>query len=83
MVHRDLAARNVLVKDKHACKIGDFNLSRSLGHGTEYYRAEQRGMWPIKWYAPECLTDSKFSSASDVWSFGIVAWETMSNGAKP
>eukprot|EP00039_Didymoeca_costata_P028876 m.22386 g.22386 ORF g.22386 m.22386 type:complete len:736 (-) comp7394_c0_seq1:92-2299(-) len=83
VVHRDLAARNVLVNTPKHCKIADFSLARALGHETDYYRTEQRGMWPIKWYAPECLYKGKFNSASDVWSFGVTAWEAVNHGAKP
>ncbi|CAI9575135.1 unnamed protein product [Staurois parvus] len=41
------------------------------------------GKWPIKWYAPECIYFLKFSSKSDVWSFGVLMWEAFSYGQKP
>ena len=50
LVHRDLAARNVLVATEELCKISDFGLSRALGVGSEYYRSQQKGKWPIKWF---------------------------------
>lgn len=33
--------------------------------------------------APECFTDNTFSVKSDVWSFGILLWETLSYARKP
>lgn len=82
-VHRDLAARNVLVVDEDNVKISDFGMSRAIGGGSEYYRAETAGRWPLKWYAPECIYYAKFDSKSDVWSYGVTAWEAFSYGAKP
>eukprot|EP00055_Hartaetosiga_balthica_P015803 m.96186 g.96186 ORF g.96186 m.96186 type:complete len:1131 (+) comp8963_c0_seq7:40-3432(+) len=82
-VHRDLAARNVLVSSSNLCKLTDFGMSRALNKSSNYYRAKNKGRWPIKWYAPECLYKSKFTSKSDVWSFGITAWEIFSFGVKP
>ncbi|XP_061681471.1 tyrosine-protein kinase ZAP-70 [Syngnathoides biaculeatus] len=82
-VHRDLAARNVLLVNRHFAKISDFGLSKALGADSEYYKARSTGPWPLKWYAPECINFRKFSSKSDVWSFGITMWEAFSYGGKP
>ena len=82
-VHRDLAARNVLVVREDFVKISDFGMSRALGAGSEYYRPDTPGRWPLKWYAPECIYFTKFDSKSDVWSFGVTMWEAFSYGAKP
>lgn len=43
----------------------------------------QGGKIPIRWTAPEAIAYGKFSSVSDVWSFGIVMWEVMSYGERP
>ncbi|XP_065069425.1 tyrosine-protein kinase SYK-like [Rhopilema esculentum] len=82
-VHRDLAARNVLVVSENFVKISDFGMSRAMGAGNEYYRAERAGKWPLKWYAPECIFYFKFTSKSDVWSYGVTMWEALNYGAKP
>uniref|UniRef100_A0A8C2BVX2 receptor protein-tyrosine kinase n=1 Tax=Cyprinus carpio TaxID=7962 RepID=A0A8C2BVX2_CYPCA len=37
----------------------------------------------LRWTAPEAFQHRKFSSASDVWSFGILMWEVMSYGERP
>uniref|UniRef100_A0A3P9HAX4 receptor protein-tyrosine kinase n=1 Tax=Oryzias latipes TaxID=8090 RepID=A0A3P9HAX4_ORYLA len=41
------------------------------------------GKIPIRWTAPEAIQYRKFTSASDVWSYGIVMWEVMSYGERP
>ncbi|XP_019858240.1 PREDICTED: ephrin type-A receptor 4a-like isoform X1 [Amphimedon queenslandica] len=82
-VHRDLAARNILVSDEGTgiCKIGDFGMSRDLK--DESYYISQAKKIPIKWTAPEALHYKKYSSASDVWSYGAVMYEIWSLGHKP
>ena len=41
------------------------------------------GKIPVRWTAPEAIAFRKFTSSSDVWSFGIVMWEVMSYGERP
>lgn len=84
-VHRDLAARNVLISHGWSCKVGDFGLARRLLAGKEYYRirAESDDPLPLRWSAPEVLSRSQFSTSSDVWSYGMVVYETCTRGRHP
>ncbi|XP_059926301.1 ephrin type-A receptor 2a [Gadus macrocephalus] len=82
-VHRDLAARNVLVNGNLECKVSDFGLSRVLEDDPEGTYTTSGGKIPIRWTAPEAIAYRKFTSASDVWSFGIVMWEVMAFGERP
>uniref|UniRef100_A0A4W5L922 receptor protein-tyrosine kinase n=1 Tax=Hucho hucho TaxID=62062 RepID=A0A4W5L922_9TELE len=71
-VHRDLAARNILVNSNLVCKVSDFGLSRFLEDDTSDPTYTSGGKIPIRWTAPEAIQYRKFTSASDVWSYGIV-----------
>ncbi|XP_036386242.1 ephrin type-A receptor 8 [Megalops cyprinoides] len=82
-IHRDLAARNILVNSNLVCKVSDFGLSRVLEDDPDAAYTTSGGKIPIRWTAPEAIAYRKFSSASDVWSYGVVMWEVMSYGERP
>ncbi|KAM4753842.1 tyrosine-protein kinase Fer isoform 5-T19 [Cyanocitta cristata] len=80
-IHRDLAARNCLVGESNILKISDFGMSRQEDDGV--YSSSGLKQIPIKWTAPEALNYGRYTSESDVWSFGILLWETFSLGVCP
>ncbi|KAM8793430.1 tyrosine-protein kinase Fer-like [Eudromia elegans] len=80
-IHRDLAARNCLVGESNILKISDFGMSRQEDDGV--YSSSGLKQIPIKWTAPEALNYGRYTSESDIWSFGILLWETFSLGVCP
>ena len=56
-------------------------MSRNLA--DESYYVSHGGQIPVKWTAPDALHYKKYSTASDVWSFGCVMYEIWSLGHKP
>lgn len=38
---------------------------------------------PIRWLAPDTMTQHVFNYATEVWSYGITCWEIYANGAEP
>ncbi|XP_034827249.1 tyrosine-protein kinase transmembrane receptor Ror [Maniola hyperantus] len=81
-VHRDLAARNCLVSDDFIVKISDFGLSRDI-YSSDYYRVQSKSLLPVRWMPPESILYGKFTTESDIWSYGVVLWEVYSYGLQP
>ena len=97
LVHADVAARNVLVykfdRNDHLLtkvKLSDYGLVRAKSEYTHHAaEAEEQGATrqPLslapKWAAWESLKKDVFYRASDIWSFGVLIWEVLTEGDKP
>ncbi|XP_004604936.2 non-receptor tyrosine-protein kinase TNK1 [Sorex araneus] len=83
LVHRDLATRNLLLASPHTIKVADFGLVRPLGGAQGRYIMGGPRRIPFAWCAPESLRHGAFSTASDVWMFGVTLWEMFSGGEEP
>ncbi len=96
VIHRDVAARNVFVnEDASTVKLGDFGAARDVVNSTQAcYIATNAAVGPgspgssshrlpIAWMAPEAILESRYSHASDVWSFGVFLWEVSSFARTP
>ena len=49
-------------------------MSRMVQAGDTYVKST-KGKLPLKWMAIESITDREFTSASDVWAYGVTLWE--------
>jgi serine/threonine protein kinase len=88
MIHRDLAIRNVLVcafdvadVNKTVCKVSDFGLT--VNGYTAAYKYADGGPKPTRYLAPESLEKGRYSEKSDVWAFGVLVWELVTDGKIP
>ncbi|KAF7696365.1 hypothetical protein HF521_006459 [Silurus meridionalis] len=80
-LHRDLAARNCLVSDSHVVKVSDFGMARYVL--DDQYLSSSGAKFPVKWSPPEVFNFCRYSSKSDVWSFGVLMWEVFTEGKMP
>ncbi|KAH0456057.1 hypothetical protein IEQ34_013964 [Dendrobium chrysotoxum] len=74
IIHRDLKSSNLLVDKSWTVKVGDFGLS-SLKISTVL--TTKNGIGTPQWMAPEVLRGEYSSEKSDVFSFGVILWELM------
>lgn len=89
LIHRDLATRNILVFAFDAnnpaatrVKITDFGLTVNRHYQTHAYGAQNEDV-PFRWMPPEALRRRRFTEKSDVWAFGVTAWELLTGGEVP
>ena len=93
-IHRRLAARNVLVGDNFVCKISNFSAAKIITRSSDFtiydmdngiciFHDQGFTRMATKWTAPEAMTNKKFSSKSDVWSYGILLSEIITHGNMP
>ena len=83
VIHRDIRADTILLDESDHCKIGNFKYAKKVDEDTHTYNASGVEKVAIKWAAPEVLSNSTFSTRSDVWSFGILLYEIVTRGQMP
>ncbi|XP_072995108.1 uncharacterized protein [Typha latifolia] len=74
IIHRDLKSSNLLVDKNWTVKVGDFGLSRLK---NETYLTTKTGKGTPQWMAPEVLRNEPADEKSDVYSYGVILWELV------
>ncbi|XP_068618617.1 mitogen-activated protein kinase kinase kinase 12 [Battus philenor] len=73
IIHRDLKSPNVLIGDNLVVKVSDFGTSREWNDVS----AIMSFTGTVAWMAPEVIRHEPCSERVDVWSYGVVLWELL------
>lgn len=77
ILHCDLKSSNILLDENMKVKIGDFGLSKLVNIFNE---SENKGrLGTPHWMPPEVMNKGAYLEASDVFSYGMIVWELISN----
>ncbi|VDK18048.1 unnamed protein product [Anisakis simplex] len=72
-IHRDLKSKNVVLTSERVCKLCDFGASKNSVHSVT--STSLNGTIP--WMSPEQIKRDRISTATDVWSYGVILWEMI------
>jgi serine/threonine protein kinase len=74
-IHADVAARNVMISADWRGRLCDFGSSIALKPNEHHRYVGAAG--PIRWLPPESIISNMYSSATDMYAFGVTIWETV------
>ncbi len=80
-IHRDIKPSNILISDEGDAVITDFGIVKAL-KSTKLTKTAIGGLGTSEYMAPEQSRGEKVGPASDLYSLGVVLYETLT-GAPP
>jgi len=81
IMHRDLKPANILLDEDFNCYLADFGISKSP---TNRKRSQTMNVGTSMYMAPEVVEgDGMYSEQIDVYSFGIIVWQIITDCVTP
>lgn len=78
VVHRDLKPSNILITEKGEYKLLDFGISKLLDENVENdLTITNARLYSIKYAAPEQLQGKPITTATDIYSLGVILHEIL------
>ena len=75
IVHRDVSPGNIVVQYNGAVKVVDFGIAKAQGRVTSTQDGELKGKYG--YMSPEQIKNEAMDRRSDVFSLGVVLWESL------
>ncbi len=75
IVHRDISPQNIMISYEGEVKVTDFGIAKAKNKNTETQTGTVKGKY--SYMSPEQITAQKTDRRSDIFSLGIVLWETL------
>ncbi len=79
IVHRDISPQNIMVRQDGVTKVVDFGIARAANRESRTATGIVKGK--LAYLAPEQISSTGVSGASDQWALGVCLWE-MLEGAR-
>ncbi|KAK0061602.1 tyrosine-protein kinase FRK, partial [Biomphalaria pfeifferi] len=84
ILHGELNTANILVGSNGVVKIADYGRACKLGKEDEIQCFIVDDVQKItKWYAPEVISEKRYGFKSEVYSFGLIMHQTITQGKCP
>ena len=81
IIHRDLKPQNILIvkrQNEYIPKITDFGISKQLDiNKSSVFSNSIAGAGTLSYASPEQLADREIRKNTDLWSFGVIAYQTF------
>ena len=75
LVHRDVSPNNIMIGDDGVAKLIDFGVARALGAASLTMPGTLKGKFG--YMAPEYVRNQSYDHRVDLFSLGVVMWETF------